>query len=113
MRSVHFVSAAGVLLLLAALPAGVGAADLVALSVSPSLVSGRSLVAKQMHAIGTFYDGSTKDLTGNVSWRSSDRSVAAVGPTSGLVRLLATGRAKIIATASAGVTARAHVIVTA
>src|ERR1051326_2061927 len=41
-------------------------------------------VTLQMSATGTYSDGSTKDLTGKVSWSSSNTSCATVS-TSGLV----------------------------
>jgi uncharacterized protein YjdB len=113
MRSAHVVVATSALALLAALPGGARAATLVSLTISPPVLTARALVDKQFQAVGSYDDGSQKDLTRRVSWRSSDETVASVVETTGLVETLGAGTAKIVATAVGGVQARARVYVTA
>jgi len=113
MRSAHVVVTTSVLALLSGLPGGARAAELVALSIDPPVLSARALVTKQFQAVGAYDDGSMKDITRKVRWRSTDKTVAAVGKTTGVVETLGAGAAKIVAQASGGVSARARVYVTA
>ncbi|MBI3090624.1 MAG: Ig-like domain-containing protein [Candidatus Tectomicrobia bacterium] len=63
----------------------------------------------QLSALGTFADGSTRDLTRSVAWRSSNDSVAVVSG-SGSVRARGDGTAAVTAT-SEGVSAAAVITV--
>jgi uncharacterized protein YjdB len=65
---------------------------------SPSLVAGKT---QQFTAMGTYSDGSMKDLTATVTWSSSAESAATIGTASGLATGLAQGPTTI--TASSGV----------
>ena len=62
--------------------------------VSPTLLAGGS---QQFTASGTFSDGSTEDLTGQVTWSSSDTSVATI-TASGLATAISPGAIKISST---------------
>jgi uncharacterized protein YjdB len=84
-------------------------ARLVSISVTPSTVHARALVAKQLKALGTFDDGTQKDLTAQATWTSSDPATAAVS-SKGVVTTLGTGTAVISATSS-GVSGPAVVVV--
>jgi uncharacterized protein YjdB len=56
---------------------------------------------EQLRASGTFSDGSTQDITGTVTWASSDATKATISnsvPTNGLVQALKTGSSIITAT---------------
>lgn len=61
---------------------------------TPSIQQGSTF---QMTATGTFDDGSTKTLTGNVLWSTSDSSIATVSD-SGVVTGVSAGSATITAT---------------
>jgi len=64
---------------------------------SATLFAGLTL---QLQATGKFSDGSSQDLTDNVTWRSSDATVATVTttvPGAGLVKAVAPGAANITA----------------
>jgi uncharacterized protein YjdB len=50
-----------------------------------------------MTATGTYTDGTTQDLTGSVTWASSDTTAASIS-TSGLATALAAGSSTITAT---------------
>lgn len=50
----------------------------------------------QLHAVVTFADGSTQDLTSEASWASSNRDVATVTAT-GMVTAIRDGRAMVTA----------------
>jgi Big-like domain-containing protein len=56
----------------------VSAAELVALRIEPPMVNAPPGITVLLHAIGTFSDGSMRDVTALVSWTSSDPSVADV-----------------------------------
>lgn len=77
---------------------------LVSATVTPAFFSARALVQKQFQAIGTYDDGSQKDLTAKVKWSSADPTVAAIvgGTPRGVVLTLDSGATQIIATASSG-----------
>ncbi|MBZ5719132.1 MAG: Ig-like domain-containing protein [Acidobacteriia bacterium] len=61
---------------------------------TPSIQQGKTL---QMVAVGTYDDGTTKTLTGNVLWTTSDSNIATVTST-GLVKGITAGSATITAT---------------
>jgi len=61
---------------------------------TPSVQQGNTL---QLTATGTFDDGSTKTLTGNVLWSSSDSTIATVN-SAGLLSAISPGTASITAT---------------
>lgn len=91
-------------------PVTVSQAHLVSLSLtppSPSMPLGSTL---QVSATGTYSDASTQDLTGQVSWTSSDESRAWVSPT-GEVRARAQGTVTVSAVLL-GVSGTAAVTVT-
>jgi trimeric autotransporter adhesin len=78
-------------------------ATLASLSVIPANPSTAKGTTQQFAAIGTYTDNSTQDLTGAVSWSSSDTSIASVSNASGsngLASTLATG--SVIVTATMG-----------
>jgi uncharacterized protein YjdB len=64
---------------------------------SPNVAKG---LTRQFTATGTYSDGSTQDLTSQVTWVSADTSVAIVD-VNGLARALATGSSSISATLGA------------
>lgn len=77
--------------------------SLVSIAVTPALPTIAPGTAQQFKATGTFTDGSTQDVTGTVSWSSSDSTKAIIGnsgPTSGLAHAVAAGPSTI--TASSG-----------
>lgn len=76
----------------------VNPAELVSLEIgprNPTLAAGLSL---SMQAVGRYTDGSTPDITTEVSWTSSDSTRAEVELTTGLVSALAEGTTTIQAT---------------
>ncbi len=76
--------------------------SLVSLALSPAMPSSPAGFTKQLSATGTFSDSSTQDLTDQVSWNSSDSSLATVSnaPASpGLVSALKVGTPTVSATA--------------
>jgi hypothetical protein len=73
--------------------------QLTSITVSPSTVSVVLGSNQQFTATGNYTDGSTKDLTQNVSWASSAATVATVS-SSGLATALMSGEASISATMS-------------
>ena len=64
--------------------------------VTPSVVAGSTL---QLTATGTYDDGSTKNVSGSVSWSSADATIATVN-TSGLMTGVAQGNVVITATSA-------------
>jgi uncharacterized protein YjdB len=79
----------------------VTAATLVAIEVSPADPSLSKGTTRQLTATGTYTDNSTQDLTRQVTWGSSDHSVASVSNaagTNGLATALAVGSATVSAT---------------
>jgi hypothetical protein len=77
----------------------VGEATVVSISLSPSplTVYSGSFSSYPVTAQATMSDGSRKDVTSQVTWTSSDPTVAPISP-SGIVQGLNTGTAKITAT---------------
>jgi trimeric autotransporter adhesin len=54
---------------------------LTSLAIGPQNISLAPLATQQMVATGTYSDGSTQTVTGQVSWSSTDQSVANFSPT--------------------------------
>jgi uncharacterized protein YjdB len=98
------VLAASITLLL--LAAGVGCTGffvnptLTTITVSPTTPSIQENATLQMIATGSYDDGSTKTITGSVSWSTSDDTIATVN-SSGVVKGVAPGSASITATSAA------------
>jgi RHS repeat-associated protein len=61
--------------------------------------------AVQFTATGTFTDGTTHDLTGSVTWTSSDPTVATITSPGGLATALAVGQSTITVTHADGLSA--------
>ena len=92
------------LILISALLAGCGGgngggptATLVSIVVTPPNPSIPAGVARQFTATGTFSDGTSRDITTQVLWSSSDPLVATVNGT-GLATALAAGISTVTAT---------------
>lgn len=64
---------------------------------TPSVVENQTL---QMIATGSYDDGSTKTITGNVTWSTADNTIATVSST-GLVKGVAAGSTSITASSAA------------
>jgi uncharacterized protein YjdB len=89
-------------------------ARLTAITVDPAASSLAKGASVQLTATGDFTDGTTEDLTSQVSWTSSDDTIAEISDmltTKGLVTGIAVGSAQITATLD-GVQGSATVIVT-
>jgi hypothetical protein len=74
---------------------------LVSISVTPATASIAVQTAQQFIAAGTYSDGSTQNITGSVTWTSSNTASATVSssvPTSGLAKAVAGGNTTITAT---------------
>jgi len=83
-------------------------ATLNGLSVTPNATSIAATSTVTLHAMGSYSDGSSKDLSSSVTWASSNSNVATVS-TSGVVTGVASGAASITAksgtfTSSAAIT---------
>jgi subtilisin family serine protease len=91
--------------------ATVVAPTLDAISISPAAISSAKGTTLQIHATGTWSDGSTSDLTSQATWNSSDATVASIS-SSGLLTAHVLGTASVTAV-SAGVTGTAPATVTA
>jgi len=70
--------------------------DLVAISVTPANQSLQLTKTQQFQAIGTFGDGTSKDVSSTASWSSSSSNVASINNT-GLATALQTGTTTITA----------------
>lgn len=75
----------------------VTAAALVSIQVTPATASRYVGQTQQFTATGTYTDGSTPDMSGSVSWNSSDTAKATIS-TGGLATSVATGTTTITAT---------------
>ena len=76
-------------------------ATLVAVDVTPAIPSIPAGLLQQFFATGTFSDGTTKDMTSEVTWNSTDAGVATVSNatgSNGLATTLVQGTATITAT---------------
>lgn len=82
---------------------------LVSILLKPASISLRRGNTQQLRAVGQYSNGTTKNLTGSVTWASSNHSVATVS-SSGLVSAIARGTATITAT-SGSTTGSAQVTV--
>jgi len=69
-------------------------ASIVVTPANSSIAKGATL---QFTATGTFSDGTTQDITHGVSWSSSNTSIAAINPVSGIALGLLAGTANIMA----------------
>lgn len=87
----------------------VTAAALTSLAITPLSASIAKQTTTQFSALGTFTDGTTKDLTSLVSWKSSQPGIATV--TAGLASGLSAGNTVITATCGS-LTAAANLAVT-
>jgi hypothetical protein len=82
--------------------AGASSPTLVSITVTPATLTAPIGSSQQFKAIATYSDGSTQDITSQVTWVSSNASVATVS-SSGLATVRAVGMASI----SAGISATA------
>ena len=73
-----------------------GSASLTGLAVTPNSASIAAAATLSLHAMGSYSDGSTKDLTASATWSSSDSNVVSVTP-SGVATGVATGAVTITA----------------
>src|SRR5262249_2563898 len=76
----------------------VSPAALVSIAVSPTNPAIVKGLTQSFSATGTYTDGSTQDLAGQVSWASGAPAVATIDPASGLASTVATGTSAITAT---------------
>jgi uncharacterized protein YjdB len=84
--------------------------SLSSVAITPALFSIASGQTRQLSAVGAYSDGSSQDVTGKVTWKSLDTTIATVG-SSGMLTSLKAGTVSI--TASMGsVTGSASVTVT-
>jgi uncharacterized protein YjdB len=74
----------------------VTSASLTSISVTPTNPSIAQGTTQQFTAIGTYSDGTSWDITSEVTWKSDNTSVATVSPT-GLATTVAQGTATITA----------------
>ena len=75
----------------------VTSATLASIAVTPANASVAKGATLQLTATGTFSDGTTQDVTHAVSWSSSNTSVAAINPASGIALGVLAGTANITA----------------
>jgi type II secretory pathway component GspD/PulD (secretin) len=76
----------------------VSAATLQSIVVLPATASLAAGGTQQFAAIGTFSDGSTQDISSNVTWASSNTAVAGVGAQTGLATGVGPGTTQVTAT---------------
>ncbi len=87
--------------------ANLSVTSLVSIAITLPLPAVESGTTEQLRATGTFSDGSTQDITGTVTWASSDTTKATISnsiPTNGMVQALKAG-SSIITASSGGVSA--------
>jgi Bacterial Ig-like domain (group 2) len=102
----RILARAGALAAFFLLTAGVGCTGffvnptLTTITITPTTPSIEQGTTQQMTATGTYDDGSTKTINSNISWSSSDTTIATVS-TSGVVTGVSTGSASITATSGA------------
>ncbi len=77
-------------------PATVNAANLASIAIAPGNLTLAATTSQQLTAVGTFNDGSTRDLTSQVAWATSNAPVVKIS-SNGLVRGLVAGTAPISA----------------
>ena len=73
-------------------------ATLQSIAVFPATASVAPRGAQQFHAIGTFSDATTQDISSDVTWTSSNNAAATIGPQTGLAQGQAPGTTQITAT---------------
>ena len=78
--------------------ATVNAADLSSIAVLPATPTIAQNTTEQFSAIGTFDDGSTHNLTAQVTWNSSNPAVASIGSTNPIAMGISQGTTTIKAT---------------
>jgi uncharacterized protein YjdB len=76
----------------------VKAATLQSIAVSPSNPSINQSQSQQFTATGTYSDASSKDITGSVTWTSSNTAIATIGANSGIATGISAGASQITAT---------------
>lgn len=76
----------------------VNAANVSSLSINPGNESIAQSTSQQLEAVGTFNDGGTRTLTSQVTWSSSDTTVATIGASNGRAKGVAPGLVTITAT---------------
>lgn len=94
----------------------VTAAVLTGITVTPASPSVAAGYAVQLHATGSYSDGSTQDLTAQVGWQSGDITIAEVcagGGCAGLVSAVSAGSVTITASYGSSVSGSTTVTVTA
>jgi len=75
--------------------AGVTLKSIAVTPASPSIIAGNT---QQFTATGTYSDNSTKNITSNVAWKSSNTAFATIGAGTGLATGVAAGTTQITAT---------------
>lgn len=75
----------------------VNAANLTSLAISPASPSMAQNTSLKLQSIGTFNDGSTRNLTSQSTWTSSNTAVATVGGATGIAKGLTAGTTTITA----------------
>lgn len=78
--------------------ATVNAADLASLAINPANQTIAPNTSQAFSAIGTFTDGSTRNLTSQVTWTSDTPTVAKIGSGTGIAKAVSSGSANISAT---------------
>jgi len=76
----------------------VSSATLQSIAVTPASVSLARGATQQFTATGTFSDGSTQDISYDVTWATGDPTIATIGPQTGLALTQAVGTTQITAT---------------
>jgi len=82
----------------ASIPLKVSTATLKSIAVAPATPSIGLNATQQFSATGTYSDGTTQDISGNVLWTSSNTSAATINASSGLATGVSAGTAQITAT---------------
>jgi hypothetical protein len=72
-------------------------AALVSIAVTPTTASVTDGSTQQFTATGAYADSSTKNLTGQVTWSSSNSAVASIAPSGGLATCVAPGTVSVVA----------------
>jgi len=75
---------------------GAGTATLVSISVTPPAATIATGTTQSFHAVGTYSDSSTQDISGQVSWDSANKTVATIDA-GGLATAVGTGSSTITA----------------
>jgi type II secretory pathway component GspD/PulD (secretin)/uncharacterized protein YjdB len=80
------------------IPLKITTATLKSIAVAPATPSIGLNATQQFSATGTYSDGTTQDISGNVLWTSSNTSAATINASSGLATGVGAGTAQITAT---------------